>query len=168
MPCAGKTRERQWPPLWVPKTKQRPRTPEYEALPRRRGPCIPSPAHRPMAPTLSPSLARLHTPTPRAADVLDLGRRIVELAWTAVANENSIRPEITCKARIVSSSRRMLGMVVLLLDWLASLLKSRRRLQAENLVLRHQLNILHRRAPQRMRCRSPVVRLALSPLPGHD
>jgi transposase InsO family protein len=45
----------------------------------------------------------------------------------------------------------MLGMVKLLLDWLESLVKSRRRLQAENLVLRHQLNILRRRSPVRMR-----------------
>jgi transposase InsO family protein len=45
----------------------------------------------------------------------------------------------------------MLGMVELLLGWLASLLKSRQRLQAENLVLRHQLNILRRRAPGRAR-----------------
>jgi hypothetical protein len=45
----------------------------------------------------------------------------------------------------------MLGMVELLFGWLALLLKSRRRLQAENLVLRHQLNILHRRAPGRTR-----------------
>ncbi len=43
----------------------------------------------------------------------------------------------------------MLGMVELLLHWLASLVKSRRRLEAENLVLRHQVNILRRRAPQR-------------------
>jgi hypothetical protein len=32
------------------------------------------------------------------------------------------------KCRIVSLSSRMLGMVELLLDWLASLVKSRRRL----------------------------------------
>src|SRR4030095_2325500 len=32
----------------------------------------------------------------------------------------------------------MLGMVKLLLHWLASLVKSRRRLEAENIVLRHQ------------------------------
>ena len=44
----------------------------------------------------------------------------------------------------------MLGTVELLWDWLVSLVKSRRRLQAENLVLRHQLNILRRRAPRRM------------------
>src|SRR6266404_9597248 len=45
----------------------------------------------------------------------------------------------------------MLGMVELLFGWLASLLKSRRRLRAENLVLRHQLNILRGRAPGRTR-----------------
>jgi hypothetical protein len=45
----------------------------------------------------------------------------------------------------------MLRMVELLLSWLASLVKSRRRLQAESLVLRHQLNILRRRASRRMR-----------------
>jgi hypothetical protein len=36
------------------------------------------------------------------------------------------------------------------LNWLASLVKSRRRLEAENLVLRHQVNILRRRAPRRI------------------
>jgi hypothetical protein len=45
---------------------------------------------------------------------------------------------------------RMLGMVELLLHWLASLVKSRRRLEAENLVLRHQVNILRRRASRRL------------------
>jgi hypothetical protein len=44
----------------------------------------------------------------------------------------------------------MLGMVELLLHWLVSLVKSRRRLEAENLVLRHQVNILRRRAPRRL------------------
>jgi hypothetical protein len=42
-------------------------------------------------------------------------------------------------------------MVALLLRWLTSLVKSRRRLQAENLVLRHQVNILRRRASRRLR-----------------
>jgi hypothetical protein len=42
-------------------------------------------------------------------------------------------------------------MVGLLLHWLTSLVKSRRRLQAENLVLRHQVNILRRRASRRLR-----------------
>jgi hypothetical protein len=43
----------------------------------------------------------------------------------------------------------MLEMLELLLTWLASLVKSRHRLEAEILVLRHQLNILHRRTPRR-------------------
>jgi hypothetical protein len=43
----------------------------------------------------------------------------------------------------------MLGIVELLLNWRGSLVKSRRRLEAENLVLRHQVNILRRRAPRR-------------------
>jgi len=42
-------------------------------------------------------------------------------------------------------------MVGLLLRWLTSVAKSRRRLQAENLVLRHQVNILRRRASMRLR-----------------
>jgi transposase InsO family protein len=49
----------------------------------------------------------------------------------------------------------MVGMVELLLDWLASLLKSRRRLQAENLVLRHQINILRRQSPRRTGLSNP-------------
>jgi Protein of unknown function (DUF2924) len=44
----------------------------------------------------------------------------------------------------------MLGMIELMLHWLASLVKSRGRLEAENLVLRHQLNILCRRASRRL------------------
>jgi transposase InsO family protein len=45
----------------------------------------------------------------------------------------------------------MLGLVELLVHWLTSLLKSRRRLEVENLVLRHQLNILRRRQSGRLR-----------------
>jgi transposase InsO family protein len=48
----------------------------------------------------------------------------------------------------------MLEMVELLLHWLASLVKSRRRLEAENLVLRHQVNILRRCASRRLRLSS--------------
>ena len=46
----------------------------------------------------------------------------------------------------------MLRVIELLSGGLASLVKSRRQLQAEILVLRHQLNILRRRAP---RCQRP-------------
>ena len=45
----------------------------------------------------------------------------------------------------------MLGLVELLVHRLTSLLKSRRRLEVENLVLRHQLNILRRRQSGRLR-----------------
>jgi transposase InsO family protein len=49
----------------------------------------------------------------------------------------------------------MLGMIGLLFGWLSSPLKSRWRLQAENLALRHQLNILRRQAPRRTRLSNP-------------
>jgi len=45
----------------------------------------------------------------------------------------------------------MWGFFELLFGWLSFLLKSRRRLQAENLVLRHQVNILRRRSRGRAR-----------------
>jgi hypothetical protein len=63
--------------------------------------------------------------------------------------------------RIVAWSCPMLRMVALALGWMASLAKSRRRLQAENLVLRHQLNILRRQAPGRVRM-SNAERLAFA------
>src|SRR5262249_21565903 len=44
----------------------------------------------------------------------------------------------------------MLGMLELLLHWLGSLVQSRRRLEAENLALRHQVNILRRRVSRRL------------------
>src|SRR6266436_4299406 len=49
----------------------------------------------------------------------------------------------------------MRGIIERLFGWLSSLLKSRRRLQAENLILRHQVNILRRRAPRRTRLSNP-------------
>ena len=51
----------------------------------------------------------------------------------------------------MSSSGDMLEMVELLLGWLMSLVKPRRRIEVENLVLRHQVNILRRKAPRHMR-----------------
>src|SRR5215467_1446886 len=45
----------------------------------------------------------------------------------------------------------MQGLLELLVHWLSSLVKSRRRLEAENLVLRHQVNILRRRSSGRLR-----------------
>jgi hypothetical protein len=47
----------------------------------------------------------------------------------------------------------MLAIFHLLGMYVADLFKSRRRLEVENLFLRHQLNILLRRTPQRLRLR---------------
>jgi hypothetical protein len=48
----------------------------------------------------------------------------------------------------------MFAIIHLLGTFIADLLKSRRRLEVENLFLRHQLNIVLRRSPQRLRLRS--------------
>src|SRR6266852_3428040 len=48
----------------------------------------------------------------------------------------------------------MFTIIYLLGTFVADLLKSRRRLEIENLFLRHQLNIVLRRSPQRLRLRS--------------
>jgi hypothetical protein len=47
----------------------------------------------------------------------------------------------------------MFAIIYLLGTLIADLLKSRRRLEVENLFLRHQLNITLRRRPQRLRLR---------------
>jgi hypothetical protein len=47
----------------------------------------------------------------------------------------------------------MFAIVYLLATFIADLFKSRRRLEVENLFLRHQLNIILRRPPQRLRLR---------------
>jgi hypothetical protein len=49
----------------------------------------------------------------------------------------------------------MLWMVELLLHWLVSLVKSRRRLEAEYRVLHHQVNILRRSASQLWGAKTP-------------
>jgi hypothetical protein len=45
---------------------------------------------------------------------------------------------------------RMIAIALLFVRLLCDCFKSRRRLEAEILVLRHQLNVLHRRAPRRL------------------
>src|SRR4029077_16051480 len=47
----------------------------------------------------------------------------------------------------------MFAIIYPLGTFIADLLKTRRRLEAENLFLRHQLNIILRRPPQRLRLR---------------
>src|SRR5260370_18174662 len=59
----------------------------------------------------------------------------------------------TRRARISASSGAMLAILRLLGMFLADQLKSRARLEAEVLFLRHQLNISLRRAPPRVRLR---------------
>ena len=61
----------------------------------------------------------------------------------------------------MSSFTRMLVMVELLVCWLSSLVKPRRRLEFENLVLRHRVNILRQHASGRLRL-SNADRLAFA------
>jgi hypothetical protein len=65
--------------------------------------------------------------------------------WFPKIPSNRIRVE-----RISTSSEMMLAIVHLLGMYIADLIKSRRRLEVENLFLRHQLNIALRRTPQRL------------------
>jgi len=61
----------------------------------------------------------------------------------------------------------MTDLLKLILGVLASLFKSRARLEAEILVLRQQINVLRRRTPKRPRLNNTdrfSVRLALSPV----
>jgi hypothetical protein len=48
----------------------------------------------------------------------------------------------------------MFAIIHLLATFIADLFKSRRRLEVENLFLRHQLNIALRRSPQRLQLRA--------------
>src|SRR5512133_2165406 len=48
----------------------------------------------------------------------------------------------------------MFAIILLLATFIADLVKSRRRLEVENLFLRHQLNVALQRAPQRLRLRA--------------
>jgi hypothetical protein len=48
----------------------------------------------------------------------------------------------------------MFAIIHLLATFMADMFKSRRRLEVENLFLRHQLNIALRRAPQRLQLRA--------------
>src|SRR5262245_6248439 len=66
----------------------------------------------------------------------------------------------TCRSRKIPSSRvgsacliAMLALFHLLVVLISNRFKSRRRLEIENLYLRHQLNIAVRRSPHRLRLR---------------
>jgi hypothetical protein len=57
----------------------------------------------------------------------------------------------------------MFGIIYLLGTFIADVLKSRHRLEVENLFLRHQLNIILRRPPQRLRLRGSDRELCSRP-----
>jgi hypothetical protein len=88
-----------------------------------------------------------------------------------VVPENSIQGGFARSRRIIASSGVMLAILHLLGTFVASLFKSRRQLEIENLFLRHQLNVALRRAPHRLRLRNSdrvlivwMTRLWQSPL----
>ena len=71
----------------------------------------------------------------------------------AVLSENSIRSGFACEDRIVASCNAMIAILYALGTAAADLVKSRARLEAEVLILRHQLNVALRYAPPRVRLR---------------
>ncbi len=82
-----------------------------------------------------------------------LGREWARLCDTGCPFREFHPAGFTRRARISASSDAMLAILRLLGMFLADLLKSRARLEAEILFLRHQLNISLRRAPPRVRLR---------------
>src|SRR5262249_651453 len=70
-----------------------------------------------------------------------------------VLPENSIRRGFASSGRIIASLRTMLAILHLLGMLVADLFKSRSRLDADNLFLRHQLNLALRQKPPRIRLR---------------
>ena len=87
-----------------------------------------------------------------AAAVWPLVARAQQAA-TPVLSENSIQLRFASRGRIIASFRTMFVILHALGMLAVDLLKSRSRLEAENLFLRHQLNIALRRAPLRLRLR---------------
>ena len=69
-----------------------------------------------------------------------------------VVPENSIRRDSRGETESAASSDAMFAIILhLLATFIADLFKPRRRLEVENLFLRHQRNVALRRAPQRVR-----------------
>jgi hypothetical protein len=71
----------------------------------------------------------------------DCSPRLIAMAWALL------------EGRIIASLRAMFAILQALGMFVADLFKSRSRLEAENLFLRHQLTIAMRRAPPRLRLR---------------
>jgi hypothetical protein len=83
------------------------------------------------------------------------GRRFygIMLRQSPVLSENSIQAGFASYERIISRLRAMFAILHALGRFAADLFKSRCRLEAENLLLRHQLTIAFRRTPQRLQLR---------------
>ncbi len=108
-------------------------------------------------------LARRAHRTPKGCDS-GTGRRALCLCLCCGAQLGAKATDARCGYRklcptrdgmwtseIMACSQAMLSLIEQLFGWLASFLRSQRWLQAENLVLRHQLNILRRQASGRVR-----------------
>ena len=95
-------------------------------------------------------------------------RRLVILCAGVVTSENSV--PLTRVSSESEHDRRMIAIAFLFFRVLCDCFKSRRRLEAEILVLRHQLNVLQQRAPRRLHLRwlPRPVHLALSSLSSHS
>src|SRR5450759_1088719 len=78
-------------------------------------------------------------------------RRRLEAEILVVPSENFIRLGVASKGRIIASFWAMFAILHALGMFFADIFKSWSRLEAENLFLRHQLNIALRRAPPRLR-----------------
>src|SRR6478672_2556323 len=90
----------------------------------------------------------LSTPTPLRA----LRARTPDRAWAGpVVPKNRIRTDSRDEAESAHSCEAMLAILLLLGTFVVNLFRSRRRLEVENLFLRHQLNIALSRAPHRLR-----------------
>lgn len=73
--------------------------------------------------------------------------------WTPCGSRKFDPGGFARRGRISASCGAMLSVVHLLATYVVNLFKSQRRLEAENLFLRHQLNIALRRRPPRLRLR---------------
>jgi hypothetical protein len=89
-------------------------------------------------------------------DAVSLQHAVVELTGmkSIVLSENSIRSRFAWSGRIVTLWRVMFAVLNAVAIVVASLFKSRRRLEAENILLRHQLNIALRQTQACPRLRS--------------
>ena len=76
-----------------------------------------------------------------------LAARAQQPQTMVATSENSVH--LTCGQQRITHDRRMIAIGLLFVRMLCDCFKSRKRLEADILILRHQLNVLQRRAPLR-------------------